>query len=149
MTDPVVLPSGATALELIQQIIRDVTPGLTPGRNIFMGYETDTPLGLGLVYLVMDGSEDDPELTMGTTVALENYNVQVVVYGDPSQFQVPRKEAMRLRYVIAHRSLDYTALGLRMLYAQPFGTVKSLGRDAKERHHFMIQFSVKTDPSYT
>jgi hypothetical protein len=149
MSDPILIPSGATALELIQKIIIDhTTPTLVPGTNIFMGYESDTPVGVGLVYLVMEGAERDPDLTMGTIVAIENYYVHIAVYGDPNDFTTPKQEAMRLRYTIAQVSLGYQALGLRMMYARPIGTVTQLGKDAKERHHFMIKFHVTTEPSY-
>lgn len=149
-TNPVLLPSGATALELIQKLIFDnTTPVLVPGTNLFMGYEADTPVGVGLVYMVIEGAEEDPGLTFGTAIAYENYSIQVVVYGEPNQYTEPKLEAMRLRYLIAAKGAGYTALGLRLINCTPRGTLSQLGKDPKERHHFMVKFAVMAEPSYT
>lgn len=149
-TDPVLLPSGASALELVQRLIfENTTPALVPGHNLFMGYEADTPLGIGLVYMVTEGPEQEPGLTMGTAVAYENYMVHVVVYGNPHQFTEPRQEAMRVRYLVAAKAAGYTYAGLRLINATPRGTITTLGKDPKERHHFMVKFAIMADPSYT
>jgi hypothetical protein len=143
-----IIESGATALELIQKIIKDNTePALVEGTSLFMGYHVSDENDPDKVYMVLYGGEMDPEQTMGTIVALEHTRVDVIHYGLPDEFKTVRDEVARLRYIIASQK-DYTALGTRMLCAIPKGNVADLGKDPLERHQFMASFEVITDPNY-
>lgn len=145
---PDIIPSGASALELVQKLIVDnTTPAPVAGVGIFMGYHTSTPDDPARVYMVLPGPDRDPELTAGTIVAIEHTRVDVIVYGQPGEYKDVRNEAARVRYLILSQK-EYTALGLRMLAALPEGGVEDLGRDPLDRHQFMVKFDILTEPTY-
>jgi hypothetical protein len=148
MSDPVLIPGGTNAVEIIQAIIMaGTTPTPVPGTNIFMGYRVAPAAATTLQYMVIEAPGGEPELTHGTIIALEHTMIDVIVYGLPRQIKPARDEALRLRYLIASKA-DQTILGLRMLYAQPRGNVEPLGADPLEHQQFLVRFEVVTEPSY-
>jgi hypothetical protein len=141
------IPSGATALELIYDLVNANTPGLTPSVNLFLGYEPPSSPTDTLVYFIDEGATPQSEYTMGTIVAVEHQTVDVIIYGVPTDYVSPKRECQRLRYVIASQQ-NYVSRGLRLLYAMPKGNVKSLGRDPNNRAVFMASFECFLDPGY-
>lgn len=133
-----------TALEVIYDLVLAVTPGAQPIIDVSLAYRSD---GAGLVRFI----EEAPGTTirtMGKAVALEVPIINVTVRGEPTDYQTPKNEAQRLRYAIAAKG-EYTTRGLRMLDAEPQGTINPLGRDLQNREAFQISFAVMTEPSYT
>lgn len=133
-----------TALELIYDIVLALCPGAVPGTDVCLAYRQD---GDGLTRFI----EEAPGTTLrthGKTVALEVPIISVTVRGNPTDYQAPKDEAIRLRYQIAAKG-EYVSRGLRMLDAEPQGTINPLGRDLKNREAFQISFAVMTEPSYT
>lgn len=133
-----------TGLELVRDIIAEAGLG-QPHVDLFMAKDPGT-VQAGIVTLVQE-SDDIPHLTMGTAVAVESQQVNVIVYGDPEDYGTPRARAMRLRYLIAAQS-DYVSRGVRMLAAIPLGNALPLGRDQRERELFSINFTVTWEPLY-
>lgn len=133
-----------TALELIYDIVCAITPAAVPGVDVCLAYRQD---GAGLTRFI----EEAPGTTVrtyGKAIALEVPIVNITVRGEPTDYQTPKDEAQRLRYRIAAYG-EYTSRGLRLLDADPQGTITPLGRDLQNREAFQISFSVTTEPSYT
>jgi hypothetical protein len=148
MTDPALIASGANALELIYDIIaQGTTPTPTASVNLFMGYTPPTDQVSGFVYFVDEWPSTESEFTMGTVVAVEHQQVDVLVSGAVGDYAGPKHEMMRLRYLIASKQ-DFTSRGLRLMYAMPKGNVRSMGRDGNNRAVFMASFECFLDPSY-
>lgn len=144
---PVVDSSGhtPTALELIYDIVLAVTPGAVPGTDVSVAYRSETT---GLVRFIEE-APGTTQRTMGKAIALEIPIVNITVRGEPTDYQTPKDEALRLRYRIAAYG-EFTSRGLRLLDADPQGsTVTPLGRDLQNREAFQISFAVTTEPSYT
>ena len=149
---PSIIASGATALEVLTDAIAANGHG-TIGTSIFMGLEVDGPVDAAAdsiipaaVVIVTEG-DGIPDFTFGTPIALENPTVQVLVRGDVGDYTGPKRKAMTIRYEIASLR-DYTSRGLRVLNANPLGSVLPLGTDAEGRHRFTVNFNATTDPSY-
>lgn len=149
---PNLIPSGATALEVIADAISAWGYG-TLGEGLFLGIEVDGPV---------DSAEDDftpdaavfvtegegiPDLTMGTAIALENPTITVTVRGQTGDYVGPKNIAMDIRYKVAALA-DYTSRGVRVLTANPLGSLLPLGPDTEGRHRMTVKFNVTTDPSY-
>lgn len=150
---PNLLPSGASALELVHDIIvANTTPAPVDGVNMFIGYApSTTTLNSGYVYEILEGFQNPkPMITMGMPdIALDIQTVDLQVTAtQPTDSFGPRNECRRLRYVIAGLSLNYVSQGLRMLYAESLGQVTPMGRDSLERPVYMCSFNCWTEPAH-
>lgn len=133
-----------TALELIYDIVLAITPGAVPAVDVCLAYRPD---GTGLTRFIEE-APGTTQRTMGKAIALETPIINITVRGNPTDYQTPKDEAQRLRYRIAAYG-EFTSRGLRMLNADPQGTINPLGRDLQNREAFQISFAVVTEPSYT
>lgn len=133
-----------TALELIYDIVLAVTPAAAPGVDVSLAYRPDNT---GLVRFIEEAPGTTMR-TMGKAIALEIPIINITVRGEPTDYQAPKDEAQRLRYRIAAYG-EFTSRGLRLLDADPQGTIQPLGRDLQNREAFQISFAVMTEPSYT
>lgn len=147
-TSPTLLVDGTgntpTALEVIYDLVLAVTPGANPITDVSLAYRSD---GTGLIRFVEEAPGTTVR-TMGKAIALEIPIINITVRGEPTDYQTPKNEAQRLRYRIAAYG-EYTSRGLRLLDADPQGTIQPLGRDLQNREAFQISFAVMTEPSYT
>lgn len=131
-----------TAIDLLYQIIIDDDPALEP--LTFIGFTPDTN---GMVRELTEEGERGYTTMGDDPVALEAMLVEVGVRGEPGKYSEPRNEAMRLRYLLAREGKDYTYGGLRLLWAEPVGGLRHLGRDSQRRQQFSILFRCVTEPS--
>lgn len=144
---------GATAGDIVMDAMAAAGLG-TPAQDLFCLFlpdgDIDAALGTevpGLVRVISE-EDDQPHLTMGTIVALEGQRVQVIVRGaigeDPL---VAKAEALRIRYTIGALS-DFESRGLKLLNASPQGSLLPLGRDARGREQFSLNFRTTMEPAY-
>lgn len=131
-----------TAIDLIYQIIIDDNPSLA--NTTFIGF---TPDRAGIVRELTESGERGISTMGSAPVALEVEMVEVGVRGGPGDYTGPRNEAMRLRYLISRIGQNYTYDGLRMLWAEPEGGLRHLGRDDQRRQQFSLLFRCVTEPS--
>lgn len=141
----------ATALEVIADAIAAAGHG-TIGTDLFMGLEVDGPVDSAAdseipdaIVTVTEG-EGIPEQTFGKAVALERPTITVTVRGETGDYIGPKLKAIAIRYEVAALS-DYTSRGLRLLTANPLGSILPLGVDTEGRHRFSVKFNASADPN--
>lgn len=130
-----------TALNAMYEILKNDVDHKTTG-SVWMNTAPSDAEGL---CIELNEADAPPHLTMGAGIALDAQIIEIGVRGNSRDYETPRDEALRVRYVLSRMS-ERTVLGVRLISIIPLGFVQPLGRDATNREMFTIRFSVLSEP---